>query len=127
MSAGHRGSAKIDPVANLDHLPDSRQSLLGYDADGDEVWLIRGISQKQYTCPGCYGDVEIGEDHVIAQTVHRIGGTEHRHWHRGCALRTLAPGLRRLKAVNAREAGREKLERRGKRPAGKRGRRAPRR
>ncbi|MFN8150815.1 MAG: hypothetical protein U0R24_06770 [Solirubrobacterales bacterium] len=114
-------------MANLDNLPDSRQSLLGYDYDGDEVWLIRGISQKQYTCPGCYGDVEIGEDHVIAQTIHRLGGTEHRHWHRSCALRSLAPGLRRLKAVDAREAGRDKLDRRGKRPAGKRGRRAPRR
>lgn len=114
-------------MANLDDLPNSRQSLLGYDDEGAEVWLIRGISQKQYTCPGCYGDVEIGEDHVIAQTIHRIGGTEHRHWHRGCALRMLAPGLRRLKAVDAKESGRAQLERRGKRPAGKRGRRAPRR
>ena len=59
-------------MANFDNLPDSRQSLLGYDHEGDEVWLIRGISQKQYTCPGCYGDVEIGEDHVIAQTVNDI-------------------------------------------------------
>ena len=114
-------------MSGMDHLPDSRQSLLGISAEGDEVWLIRGISQKPYTCPGCYGGVEIGEDHVIAQTVHRIGGTEHRHWHRGCALRMLAPELRRLKAVNAREAGRAKLEKRGKRPAGKRGRRTPRR
>jgi hypothetical protein len=121
------GAAESRGVSFPSHLPDSRQSLLGTDADGDEVWLIRGIAQKQYTCPGCYGDVEIGEDHVIAQTIHRIGGTEHRHWHRGCALRTLAPSLRRLKPVNARESGREKLERRGKRPAGKRGRRAPRR
>ena len=108
-------------------LPNSRQSLLGYDHEGNEVWLIRGISQKQYTCPGCYGDVEIGEDHVIAQTVMRLGGTEHRHWHRGCAMRILEPGLSRVKAVNARESGRMKLENRGKRPAGKRGRRTPRR
>lgn len=114
-------------MSGLDHLPDSRQSLLGFTAEGDETWLIRGIAQKQYTCPGCYGDVEIGEDHVIAQIVHRVGGTEHRHWHRGCAQRTLAPGLRRLKAVNARESERAKLEQRGRRPAGKRGRRAPRR
>ena len=41
-------------------LPSSRQSLLGISSEGDEVWLIRGIAQKQYTCPGCYGDVEIG-------------------------------------------------------------------
>lgn len=114
-------------MSGLGHLPDSRQSLLGINAEGDEVWLIRGISQKPYTCPGCYGSVEIGEDHVIAQTVHRMGGTEHRHWHRGCAQRMLASELRRLKAVNARESGRAKLESRGKRPAGKRGRRTPRR
>jgi len=114
-------------MANLDHLPNSRQSLLGVSAEGDETWLIRGISQKQYTCPGCYGDVEIGEDHVVAQTIHRVGGTEHRHWHRGCAMRILAPQLRRLKAVSAKESGRMKLESRGKRPAGKLGRRTPRR
>ena len=114
-------------VASLSHLPDSRQSLLGISPEGDEVWLIRGISQKPYTCPGCYGHVAIAEEHVIAQTVHRIGGTEHRHWHRRCALDILAPNLRRLKAVNARESARSKLEGRGKRPAGKRGRRAPRR
>lgn len=109
------------------HLPDSRQSLLGFDFEGNEVWVIRGIARKQYTCPGCYGAVEIGEDHVIAQTVHRVGGTEHSHWHRGCALRTLVPGLSRVKPVNARESGRAKLESRGRRPAGKRGRRTPRR
>ena len=108
-------------------LPSSRQSLLGISSEGDEVWLIRGIAQKQYTCPGCYGDVEIGEDHVIAQTVMRLGGTEHRHWHRGCAKRILEPGLSRVKSVNARESGRQKLESRGKRAAGKRGRRTPRR
>lgn len=114
-------------MANLDHLPNSRQSLLGVNAGGDETWLIRGIAQKQYTCPGCYENVEIGEDHVVAQTIHRIGGTEHSHWHRGCALRILAPALRRLKAVSAKESGRTKLESRGRRPAGKRGRRTPRR
>lgn len=110
-----------------DDLPNARQSLLGIDGSGDEVWLIRGISQKPYTCPGCYGNVEIGEDHVIAQTVMRLGGTEHRHWHRGCALRILAPALRKVKPVNAGESSREKLEGRGSRRAGKRGRRTPRR
>jgi len=112
-------------MSSFAHLPDSRQSLLGISPEGDEVWLIRGISQKPYTCPGCYGGVEIGEDHVIAQTVHKLGGTEHRHWHRECAIRILAPQLRRLKAAG--ESGRAKLESRGRRPAGKRGRRTPRR
>lgn len=114
-------------MSSFGNLPDSRQSLLGFDTSGDEVWVIRGISQKQYTCPDCYGAIEIGEDHVIAQTIHRIGGAEHRHWHRGCAQRTLVPGLRRVKPVSARESARTKLETRGKRPAGKRGRRTPRR
>ena len=104
-------------MAGHEGLPSSRQSLLGISSEGDEVWLIRGIAQKQYTCPGCYGDVEIGEDHVIAQTVMRLGGTEHRHWHRGCAKRILEPGLSRVKAVNARESGRQKLVCRGMRAA----------
>jgi len=111
----------------FDHLPDSRQSLLGLTAEGDEAWLIRSISQKIYTCPGCHGSIEIGDEHVVVQYVLRIGGTEHHHWHRQCAHQLLVPELRRVKAVNAGEAGRSKLERRGRRPAGKRGRRAPRR
>ena len=111
----------------FDHLPDSRQSLLGLTTEGDEAWLIRGISQKIYTCPGCHGRIEIGDEHVVVQYVLRSGGTDHHHWHRPCAHRLLIGELRRLKPVNAGESGRRKLEQRGKRPAGKRGRRAPRR
>lgn len=110
-----------------DHLPDSRQSLLGLSSEGDEAWLIRGISQKIYTCPGCRGVIGIGDDHVVVQSVLAAGGTEHQHWHRRCAHEILVPQLRRLKPVNAGEAGRKKLERRGRRPAGKRGRKTPRR
>ena len=110
-----------------DHLPDSRQSLLGLTAEGDEAWLIRGISQKLYTCPGCHGSIGIGDDHVVVQYVLRLGGTDHHHWHRRCAQEILVPELRRLKPVNAGESGRRKLESRGRRGAGKRGRRAPRR
>jgi hypothetical protein len=110
-----------------DHLPDSRQSLLGLTAEGDEAWLIRGISQKIYTCPGCHSSIGIGDEHVVVQYVLRLGGTDHHHWHRRCAHELLMPELRQLKAVKAREAGRSKLEKRGRRPAGKRGRRAPRR
>ena len=103
------GSLEPQDPGVHDHLPDSRQSLLGLTAEGDEAWLIRGISQKLYTCPGCYGGVEIGEDHVIVQYVLRIGGTEHRHWHRGCAQRTPRPRAATAEAgqrprVGAREA-----------------------
>lgn len=111
----------------FDHLPDGRQSLLGLTSDGDEAWLIRGISQKIYTCPGCHGTVGIGQEHVVVQFVLKFGGTDHHHWHRRCAHDILVPELRSLKPVNAGESGRMKLEKRGKRPAGKRGRRAPRR
>lgn len=110
-----------------DDLPDSRQSLLGTTAEGDEAWLIRGISQKLYRCPGCHGEIGIGDEHVVVQYVLREGGTDHHHWHRRCVHEILVPQLRQLRAVNAGESGRQKLERRGKRPAGKRGRRKPRR
>jgi hypothetical protein len=111
----------------FDHLPDSRQSLLGLTPEGNEAWLIRGISQKLYTCPGCHGEIGIGEGHVVVQYVLHAGGTEHHHWHRRCAHELLVPELRRLKPVAAAESGRQRLERRGRKPAGKRGRRAPRR
>ncbi len=110
-----------------DQLPDSRQSLLGLTAEGDEAWLIRAISQKLYTFPGCHAQIGIGEQHVVVQFVLRAGGTEHHHWHHRCAHRILLPELRRVKPVNAGESGRAKLERRGREPAGKRGRRSPRR
>jgi hypothetical protein len=110
-----------------DHLPDSRQSLLGVTAEGDEAWLIRGISRKLYTCPGCHGPIGIGDEHVVVQYVLRIGGTDHHHWHRRCAHDLLLPELRRVKPVNAGQSGRRNLEQRGNRPAGKRGRRTPRR
>lgn len=110
-----------------DHLPDSRQSLLGISPEGDEAWLIRGISQKIYTCPGCRAEIGIGAEHVVVQEVFKLGGTRHQHWHRRCVHEILVPQLRRLKPVSATEAGRSKLERRGRRPAGKRGRKTPRR
>jgi hypothetical protein len=100
--------------------PDKRSSLRGYDDEGNEVWLIRSISQKLYRCPGCHGEIEIGSDHVVVQYVLRLGGTEHHHWHRRCAEELLIPDLRQLRRVPAGESSRSKLEARGRRPAGAR-------
>jgi hypothetical protein len=55
--------------------------------------------------------------------VHRLGGTEHHHWHRGCVEDLLIPELRGLNRVRAAESSRARLERRGRVPAGKRRRR----
>jgi hypothetical protein len=43
------------------HPPDTRQSLLGVTAEGDEAWLIGSISQRLHRCPGCHGEIGIGE------------------------------------------------------------------
>jgi hypothetical protein len=104
-------------------LPDTRWSLRGRNAEGDEVWLIRSISQKLYRCPGCHGEIPIGSEHVVVQYVHRLGGTEHHHWHRGCVEDLLIGELRGLNRVRAAESSRARLERRGRVPAGKRRRR----
>jgi len=104
-------------------LPSTRWSLRGYDEEGDEVWLIRSISQKLYRCPGCHGDIEIGTEHVVVQYVLRLGGAEHHHWHRQCAEELLLPGLREVKRVPAGESSRAKLEARGRKPPGRRRRR----
>jgi hypothetical protein len=105
---------------SFEELPDTRTSLVGTDVDGDEVWLIRSISQKLYRCPGCGGAIGIGDDHVVVQRVHRIGGTEHQHWHRRCASEILVDQLRGVRKVSAAESQRGKLEARGRRPAGRR-------
>lgn len=86
---------------DFEGLPDTRTSLRGLDAEGSEVWLIRSVSQKLYRCPGCGGAVEIGADHVIVQTVKRMGGSEHQHWHRACAEGGPMLEVRQLRKVRA--------------------------
>jgi hypothetical protein len=110
-------------MSALSGLPSIRWSLRGLDDEGAEAWLIRGVSRKLYRCPGCHGEIEIGSEHTIVQYVHRLGGTEHHHWHRRCAEELLIPELRGLKRVPAGETSQAKLERRGRVPAGRRGRR----
>ena len=102
-------------MSELAGLPSARWSLRGLTDDGDEAWLIRGVSRKLYRCPGCHGDIEIGTEHTIVQYVHRLGGTEHHHWHRRCAEELLVPELRGLKRVPAGESSQGKLEARGRR------------
>jgi len=101
-------------------LPNRRQSLTGYTEDGDEIWIIRSISQKFYKCQGCYDSIEVGDEHVVVQYIGRIGGTEHSHWHRRCAEEILFNQTRGLRTVPANESRRDRLEARGRRPSGKR-------
>ena len=107
-------------MSDVAGLPSKRWSLRGLNEEGDEVWLIRGVSRKLYRCPGCHGDIEIGSEHTIVQYVMRLGGTEHHHWHRRCAEELLAPELRNARRVPAGESSQSKLEARGRRPSGKR-------
>ena len=115
-----RGSATIDHVESFEDLPDTRTSLVGHTDEGDEAWLIRSVSQKVYRCPGCHSEIGIGAEHVVVQYVHRIGGTEHHHWHRACATEILLAQLRGVRRVAAGESRRGRLEARGRRPAGRR-------
>ncbi len=110
-------------MADFAGLPDKRWSLRGITEEGDEAWLIRGISRKLYRCPACHGDIEIGSEHVVVQYVFRLGGTEHHHWHRGCAEELLVGELSQLRRVPTSESGQSKLEQRGRRPSGRRRRR----
>jgi len=101
-------------------LPDTRTSLRGLDAEGAEVWLIRGVSQKLYRCPGCGKAVEIGAEHVIVQRLGRAGGSEHQHWHRACAEDGPMLELRQLRRVSALESRPGRLQERGRSKAGRR-------
>ncbi|MGH2975286.1 MAG: hypothetical protein ACRDLL_10525 [Solirubrobacterales bacterium] len=107
-------------MGDLAGLPDKRWSLRGTTEEGDEAWLIRGISRKLYRCPACHGEIEIGSDHVVVQYVFRLGGTEHHHWHRRCAEELLVGELSQVKKVPTTESSQSKLEQRGRRPSGRR-------
>ncbi len=108
---------------SFEGLPSMRFSLVGLTEEGDEAWLIRGIARKRYHCPGCHGDIEIGDEHTVVQYVRRLGGTDHHHWHRRCAEEILVPELGDLRRAPAGESSQRNLERRGRVPAGRRRRR----
>ncbi len=108
------------PTGRHDALPSRRWSLRGQTEEGDEAWLIRGISHKLYRCPGCHGEIEIGAEHTVVQFVRRLGGTDHHHWHRRCAEELLVPALMEVRRVPASESSRPKLEARGRVKAGRR-------
>jgi cytochrome c1 len=110
-------------LADLAGLPNKRWSLRGTTEEGDEAWLIRGISRKLYRCPACHGEIEIGSEHVVVQYVFRLGGTEHHHWHRRCAEELLIGELSDVRRVPTSESVQSKLEQRGKYPSGRRRRR----
>jgi hypothetical protein len=107
-------------VADLSGLPDKRWSLRGTTEEGDEAWLIRGIARKLYHCPGCHGNIEVGDEHTVVQFVRRLGGTDHHHWHRRCAEEILVGELTDLKRVPAGESSQSKLEARGRVRSGRR-------
>jgi cytochrome c1 len=107
-------------AADLSGLPDKRWSLRGLTEEGDEAWLIRGISRKLYRCPACHGEIEIGSEHVVVQYIFRLGGTEHHHWHRRCAEELLVSELAQVKRVPTSESSQSRLEQRGRRPSGRR-------
>lgn len=107
-------------MGDLSGLPDKRWSLRGITDEGDEAWVIRGISRKLYRCPSCHGEIEIGSEHVIVQYVFRLGGTEHHHWHRRCAEELLIPGLSQVRRLPVSDSAQSKLEDRGRHPSGRR-------
>ena len=107
-------------MSDTSGLPSIRWSLRGLTDEGDEAWLIRGVSRKLYRCPGCHGDIEVGDEHTVVQFVRRLGGTDHHHWHRQCAEEILIPELGNLKRVAASESSQSRLEARGRVKPGRR-------
>jgi hypothetical protein len=107
-------------MGQFDGQPSIRWSLRGLTDEGDEAWLIRGIARKLYRCPGCHGEIPVGEEHTIVQYVRRLSGTDHHHWHRQCAEELLIPELAQLRRVPASESSQAKLEERGRVRPGRR-------
>jgi hypothetical protein len=107
LKGGFSHGGQPEPDTGPRNLPDRRTSLVGIDPDGNEVWLVRAISQKLYRCPGCHREVAIGSEHVVVRYFRRGGGSDHHHWHAECADRLLAPTLSRLRRVSTARARRD--------------------
>lgn len=93
-------------MSRFSGLPDRRQSLAGMTDQGDEIWMIRSISQKLYRCGCCHDSIQPGDDHVVVQYLFRSGGREHSHWHRRCVEEVLFSSTRALRAVSASDSPR---------------------
>lgn len=102
-------------MSRFSGLPDRRQSLAGMTDQGDEILLIRSISQKLYRCGCCRHAIEPGDDHVVVQYYFRAGGREHSHWHRRCVEEVLFSSTRALRVVSATEASRGRPGSKGRR------------
>jgi hypothetical protein len=83
-------------------LPDTRHDVVGVDSDGHRLRLTRDIARKLYRCPGCHGDIAIGDEHVVVIQSEPQDGYDHHHWHTRCTEEILLPDLRRGQRVSAR-------------------------
>ena len=83
-------------------LPDTRNDIEARDADGRPVRLSRAIARKLYRCPGCHGEIPIGEEHVFVATPEAIDSYTHHHWHSRCVEELMLPELRSVRRVGAR-------------------------
>jgi hypothetical protein len=86
----------------MSQLPDSRHDVTALDANGYDVRLQRNIAGKLYRCPGCHGEIPIGDDHVLVLTPESVDGYTHHHWHSRCAEELLLPELQRAQRVSNR-------------------------
>src|ERR1700749_3521445 len=100
-------------MGQFDGQPSMRWSLQGVTEEGDEAWLIRGIARKLYRCPGCHGEIEVGDEHTVVQFVRRLSGAAHPHRPRRGPEEILVGELTDLKRVPAGESSQSKLEARG--------------
>ena len=105
-------------MSDLAGLPSTRWSLRGLDRRGR-----RGLADPRHLAEALplsrlpRRDRDRRRAHVV-QYVHRLGGTEHHHWHRRCAEELLVPELRELKRVPAGESRAGEARGRGRRQVG---------
>ncbi len=78
-------------------LPTRRKSIAGTDLDGNRVELRFSISQKLYRCPACGGNIDVGEEHVLALIL--SPERFHQHWHESCATRHIVRTLQSKKVI----------------------------
>ncbi|MBI2589325.1 hypothetical protein HYW35_03960 [Candidatus Saccharibacteria bacterium] len=93
-------------------LPSRRLSVSAFTEEGLRIYANTSIARKLYKCAECLGDITIGAEHTVVETLRRIEGYTHHHLHQECFWENTLPNLGRLAIIKSTGTTKKKINRR---------------